>query len=199
MESGNYRGDIKAMSERKRLISTAIAVSLVGIVTGLFLGGDLLPSRPAALQQYDERTTATETKQAAVHAHDGISQHEHTVTTVVTTTETTPHGWFHDFAATMVPGMTPTTTASTTPKRAPNEVWVINREFLPQTITVPVGTTVTWTNKDDEEHTVTFEAGLLNRRLVARGTFFSHTFTENGTFTYYCDPHPEMVGKVIVE
>ena len=169
----------------------------MGIVTGLFLGGSLLPSQ-AANQLYDERVT-TDTKIAMRgHSHDDLSPHEHKITTVVTTTETTPHGYFHDLAATMAPGMTPTATTSTSPKLGPNEVWAIRREFLLPTITVTVGTTITWTNKDDEEHTVTFDNGLLNRGLAARDASFNHTFTERGTFTYHCDPHPEMKGTVIV-
>lgn len=186
-----------AMSERKRLIFTVIAVSLVGIVTGLFLMGDLLPSQ-AAYQLYDERVTTNTKVTIRGHSHDDLLPHEHKVTTVITTTETTPHGYFHDFATAMASGMPPTAMAAT-PELAPNEVWVIRREFLPQTITVTVGTTITWTNKDDEEHTVTFDDGLLNRRLETRGSSFSHNFTERGTFTYNCDPHPEMTGKVIVE
>ena len=186
------------VGEKRRLIYSTIAVSLVGIVTGLFLGGGLLPSQ-ASSQMYDEGTTTSKTELTIVHAHDGISPHEHPLITVVTITETTPHGYFHDFAAAMAPGMTPTATAVTFSTLAPNEVWVINREFLPRTITVPVGTTITWTNKDIEEHTVTFKNGLLNMRLVTSTSFFSHTFTEPGTFEYYCDPHPEMVGKVIVK
>ncbi|MDO8716220.1 MAG: plastocyanin/azurin family copper-binding protein [Dehalococcoidales bacterium] len=186
------------MGEKRRLIYSTIAVSLVGIVTGIFLGGGLLPSQ-AAQQQYDEKTITGKTELSIVHAHDDISQHAHPLITVVTITETTPHGTFHDFAAAMAPSMTSTAMAPTSSTLAPNEVWVINREFLPRTITVPVGTKVTWTNKDTEEHTVTFKNGLLNMRLTNRDAFFSYTFTEPGTFEYYCDPHPEMIGSVIVK
>ncbi len=186
------------MSEKRRLICTAIAVILLGIVTGLFLGGGLLPPQSAS-QMYDEKTTTSRTVLSIIHAHEDISRHEHKLITVVTITETTPHGTFHDFAATMaVPGTTPTS-ATSTPARGANEVWIITREFQPQTMTVPVGTTVTWKNRDHEEHTVTSDDGIFNMRLTAHDATTNYTFTVPGTFSYNCDPHPNMTGKVIVK
>lgn len=184
------------MGEKKRLIFTAITTAVAGIVTGLFLGGGLLPSPSEGLQQYDERGTRSTTVKSIGHSHDGIPLHEHTITTAVTTTETTLHGFFHGFSAAMVSNTTQAVVL--TPARAANEVWISNREFQPQIITVPVGTVVTWNNRDPEEHTVTFEDGFLNMRLVVRGSTINYTFTVPGTFAYYCDPHKEMTGKVIV-
>ena len=184
------------MSEKKRLILTIIAVIILGIVTGLFLGGGLLPSQ-AADQLYEERRTQSTTAKSAGHSHDDIPLHEHKTTTVVTITETTPHGFIHDFAAVMVSG-TPQTVAPAS-ARAANDIWVNNKEFLPQTTTVSVGTVVTWTNKNPEEHTVTSEDGSFNLRLAARGSTINYTFTVPGTFEYYCEPHREMTGKIIVK
>ncbi len=79
--------------------------------------------------------------------------------------------------------------------------------FLPATITVPVGTTVTWTTNDVlDAHTVTSDSGLFDGSILVRdkdsppmsGYTFSYTFTERGTFSYHCSDHPWMVGKVIV-
>ena len=73
------------------------------------------------------------------------------------------------------------------------------------TITVPVGTTVIWSNKDHEEHTITSDTGLFDGRLSDHHVSgpmllpFSYTFTERGTFNYHCVYHPEEVGTVIVE
>ncbi len=186
------------MSESKRLIFTVIAVSLLAILTGLFLGGALIPSPQDGLQQYDKGVIITERQSFVVHAHDNLSSHEHKITTTLTITETTPHGYLHDFATTVASGMTIAQTVSTVAQGA-NEVWINNNEVLPQSITVPVGTTVTWTNKDNSEHTVTFDNGLINMRLISRGAFFNYTFTEVGTFTFYCEPHPGMRGRVIVK
>jgi len=185
-----------AISDRKG-IRTAMAFSLVGIVTGLVLTSDLLPSQ-AAHREYDESMTTSKTVLTIMHTHDEISQHEHIMTTVVTITETTPHGSFHDFALTVSPAATPMQTEST-PARGANEIWVVIREFRPSSITVPVGATVTWTNKhgEGEMHTVKSSDGLFDGTILSGGSF-SYTFTERGTFSYYCEPHPEMGGTVIV-
>lgn len=190
---------ITRISERKRLIFSVIAVSLVGIATGLFLGGDLLPSQ-AAYQMYDERVTTTTTDRRVVHGHDGLGAHEHIVTTGVTTTETTPHGYFHDFAATMTQGITPTPTSSTSTQGA-DEVWLVGTNFIPWTITVPVGTKITWINKSTQAHTITSDSGLFDESLRFNGNSFSYTFTSRGVFSYHCTPHTVggMIGKVIVE
>jgi plastocyanin len=80
-----------------------------------------------------------------------------------------------------------------------------NDAFTPQIIQVTLGTTVTWTNQDDEPHNVTFspvvptatnnwESGLLYS-----GQSYSYTFTSRGTFQYRCQEHPyDMLGTVIV-
>jgi plastocyanin len=68
--------------------------------------------------------------------------------------------------------------------------------FSPKTIAVPVGTTVTWTNKDGTEHNVT-GAGLKSASFGADGTY-SYTFAKAGTFMYACSLHPQMKGTVTV-
>ena len=71
--------------------------------------------------------------------------------------------------------------------------------FSPQTITVPVGTAVTWTNKDSAPHTVTFSDGGASSGRLAQGDTFTRTFDKPGTFTYACSIHPSMTGTVVVE
>ena len=183
------------MSERMRLFLTAIVVSLVGMLTGLFLAGGLLPSQ-AAQQQYEERTTTSSVVRIVVHAHDDITQHEHVITTTVITTETTPHGWFHDFAAGM--GAATPAQAAETEKQPDNEIWIWGREFRPNSLTVPVGTKVTWVNKEDEEHSVTADNKLFDGGLTGYGTF-SYTFTEPGTYPYHCEPHSTMTATIMVK
>ena len=186
------------MGENKRLIFSIIAIVLVGILTGLFVGGGLLPSQ-AATQQYDEKTATSRTELSIVHAHDGVSQHAHPLITVVTVTETTPHGTFHDFAAAMTPGTN--TTADSKSARGPNEVWLVGNNFVPWTITIPVGTKVTWVNKTTSGHTVTSDTDLFSQILGFNSDSFSYTFTGKGVFLYHCTPHVAggMIGKVIVE
>jgi plastocyanin len=100
-------------------------------------------------------------------------------------------------AATMVPG------ASTLLGAAGSKA------FSPNPINVKVGGTVTWTNKDNQAHTVVsgtgsadpkkgtvFDSGLTT--LIQPGKSFSHTFTTAGTIPYFCEIHPAMVGTITV-
>jgi plastocyanin len=71
--------------------------------------------------------------------------------------------------------------------------------FLPQRITVKPGTTVTWTNDDDDSHTVASSAKLFKSKALDTGDKFSFTFTTPGTYAYICSVHPYMTGTVVVE
>ena len=78
---------------------------------------------------------------------------------------------------------------------------VFNR-FVPETITVPVGTTVVCTNEDydsGEWHDVISEDGSIYSDVFGPGQSFAVTFVTPGVFNYYCDLHHGMVGTVIVE
>ena len=79
-----------------------------------------------------------------------------------------------------------------------NEVKIDNFCFAPQTLTVPVGTKVTWINKDDIPHTVTSDDKLFMSRALDTDDRFSFTFTVPGTNNYYCSMHSKMTGKIIV-
>ncbi len=67
-----------------------------------------------------------------------------------------------------------------------------------QPLTVPVGTTVVWTNQDDVPHTVTATNGAFASRQLSKGATFKFTFAKEGTFDYSCTVHPNMKGQVIV-
>jgi quinohemoprotein ethanol dehydrogenase len=87
---------------------------------------------------------------------------------------------------------------SGTPVQA-NAVTIRAFEFQPQRVTVPVGTTVTWTNSDGEPHTATEQTGRWDTGLLREGESGSITLSTAGTYTYYCAPHPWMVGQIIVQ
>ncbi len=71
--------------------------------------------------------------------------------------------------------------------------------FDPLTLTVAVGTTVTWTNNDNVPHNVTADDGSFKSGSIAAGDTFAYTFTVAGTYTYKCTIHqPDMVGTIIV-
>jgi plastocyanin len=79
------------------------------------------------------------------------------------------------------------------------EVKIDNFSFGPQMLTVPVGTTVTWTNRDDIPHTVVSTDGVFKSKVRDTDEKFSYTFTKAGTYEYFCSVHPKMTGKIIVQ
>jgi plastocyanin len=78
------------------------------------------------------------------------------------------------------------------------EVTIDNFSFRPQTITVVVGTTVTWTNRDDIPHTVVSDDGVFKSKARDTDEKFSYTFDKAGTYPYHCSLHPKMTGQVEV-
>jgi plastocyanin len=70
--------------------------------------------------------------------------------------------------------------------------------FQPTTVTVPVGTTITWTNHDPVAHTVTDVNQAWDSGLFEENGTYSMTFDTPGTYTYYCIPHPIMTGTIEV-
>jgi plastocyanin len=93
----------------------------------------------------------------------------------------------------------PSVTASDQPSEAAAEVKIDNFVFGPQTITVPVGSTVTWTNKDDIPHTTVSTDGVFKSKVMDTDEKFSFKFTKAGTYSYFCSVHPKMTGKVVVQ
>jgi plastocyanin len=86
-------------------------------------------------------------------------------------------------------------------KTSTAEVKIDNFSFGPQSLTVPVGTTVVWTNRDDIPHTVvsTDGAKTFKSKVLDTDEKFSVTFSKVGTYPYFCSVHPKMTGKVIVQ
>jgi plastocyanin len=78
------------------------------------------------------------------------------------------------------------------------EVEIEDFTYVPGTITIKVGTTVTWTNKDNVGHTATSEDGVFNSGMLGKNSSYSYTFTTPGTFGYFCEPHPYMVATIVV-
>ena len=93
----------------------------------------------------------------------------------------------------------PSVTAADQPAAANTEVKIDNFSFGPQTVTVPVGATVTWTNRDDIPHTVVSTDGAFKSKVRDTDETFSFTFTKAGTYPYFCSVHPKMTGKVVVQ
>lgn len=71
--------------------------------------------------------------------------------------------------------------------------------FAPQQLEIPAGTTVTWTNQDATPHTATADDGSFDSGRIDAVGDFSFTFTEPGTYGYYCAFHPGMTGTIIAQ
>jgi plastocyanin len=85
-----------------------------------------------------------------------------------------------------------------TPAPGP-QITIENFAFNPATLTVPVGTTVTWISRDDEPHTVTSSDGVFASPGLDADEAFSYTFSTPGTYNYHCKLHPHMTGTIIVK
>src|SRR5881397_3691714 len=71
--------------------------------------------------------------------------------------------------------------------------------FSPSNLTVKVGKTVTWVNKDTVTHTVTSDgSSMFDSGFMPTGATFQFTFTTAGTYPYYCTVHPFMKGAIVV-
>ena len=77
-------------------------------------------------------------------------------------------------------------------------VMIDNFTFEPAQLTVKVGTTVVWKNRDDIPHTVV-SAGKFRSKTMDTDDSYSFTFTAAGDYKYFCSLHPHMTGMVKVE
>ena len=73
--------------------------------------------------------------------------------------------------------------------------------YIPETVTVPAGSSVAWTNQDNAPHTSTGigdAVSALDSGAIVFGQTFTQTFDTPGTYPYYCVYHPNMLGTVVV-
>jgi plastocyanin len=104
--------------------------------------------------------------------------------------------------ATAAGAMTHAASAPTSTNKAakPAMVPIQKNAFTPPDLTVMVGQIVTWTNEDDVPHTVTTSSApvTFDSGTFTKGKSFTYTFTQPGTYNYYCAVHPDMTGVVTV-
>jgi plastocyanin len=141
--------------------------------------------------------------------HDDVAGYQGTIVVVESAPATTPPP---TTPAPTVPGPTvpgptvpgPTSPGPTAPPPtnppppAPASVRIVGRSFSPSSITVTAGSTVTWRNDDKDRHTVTHTGGAFDSGTFSTGGTYVRTFTTAGTFSYFCDLHTDMVGRVVV-
>jgi plastocyanin len=113
--------------------------------------------------------------------------------------------WFLELTATvalalaLMPGSTPLLAVSGGDKAAAGaSVKIDNFSFGPTEVSIPAGTTVTWTNNDDVPHVVASDDKLFKSKPLDTDDHFSFTFSKPGTYMYYCSIHPKMTAKVVV-
>lgn len=103
-------------------------------------------------------------------------------------------------AAILFAGIGKLVTRAVNASAPPVEVKIDNFTFAPPTLTVAVGTTVKWVNRDDIPHTVVSEdKSTFKSKALDTDDSFSYTFTKPGTYSYFCSIHPKMVAKVVVQ
>ncbi|MEV6169563.1 cupredoxin family copper-binding protein [Streptomyces sp. NPDC051954] len=72
--------------------------------------------------------------------------------------------------------------------------------FSPANLTVPAGSTVTWTNQDTAPHDVKTTSGpvSIHSPMLDKGESWSFTFGTAGAYGYYCTVHPDMTAGITV-
>lgn len=109
------------------------------------------------------------------------------------------------------PSSTPTTPGTNPMSPAAEQVSIMEYAYSPQTVSIKVGTSVTWTNNGTLAHTATADGGAFNSGQIATATgggaygggtapgSYTATFTAAGTYTYHCANHPaQMSGTITV-
>ena len=78
-------------------------------------------------------------------------------------------------------------------------VHIKNFAFVPPTLTVAAGTSVTFVNDDEEPHTATAVDKSFDSEALDTNESWKHTFAKPGAYAYFCQMHPMMRGKLIVK
>jgi plastocyanin len=78
-------------------------------------------------------------------------------------------------------------------------VVIRNFTFEPAEVHISPGERITWINCDSDQHTSTADQGQWSSPLLASAQVFTASFPTPGEFPYHCEPHPFMLGRVVVE
>lgn len=82
------------------------------------------------------------------------------------------------------------------------DVSVVNNNFVPGTVTINTGDSVTWTwaaSTGNILHNTRSDSGLWDSGFHSQPFTFTQQFPNTGTFPYHCDVHPGMNGSVVVQ
>jgi plastocyanin len=82
---------------------------------------------------------------------------------------------------------------------ATTAVHIKDDAFMPGTLTIVAGATVTFANDDDDAHTVTATDGTFDSKGLDTNQTWRHTFSKPGVYRYFCELHPFMKGTIVVK
>jgi plastocyanin len=100
------------------------------------------------------------------------------------------------------PGGSPAASPAASPEATPGgaiSIDIVNFAFEPPSLTVPVGSTVTWVNVSATIHNTVAEDESWQSEILDPGESFSFQMTEPGTYAYLCTIHPNMKAELTVE
>jgi len=78
-----------------------------------------------------------------------------------------------------------------------NEVWLLYKRFNPNLIDIKRGTTLTFINKDNANHSITESGGAFKSGKIKTGDQFTQTFNDSATYGIYCSYHPDNLSEQI--
>ena len=96
-------------------------------------------------------------------------------------------------------GLLASCSAVAAPPSAPQVgVTIENYHFVPATLKIAAGTSIIWTNKDDDAHTVMDTSGAFRSAALDEGQSYTYTFAKPGTYRIACSMHPQMMETIVV-
>jgi len=97
-------------------------------------------------------------------------------------------------------GLLAACSASAAPSAAAQvEVTIENYHFVPATLKIAAGTSIVWTNKDDDAHTVMDASGAFRSDALDEGQSYTYTFAKPGRYRIACSMHPQMMETIVVQ
>ena len=79
-----------------------------------------------------------------------------------------------------------------------DKVIIQNSAFIPGTLNVSVGTTVTWVNHNPDPQDIVSDTKIFDSRTLLNGQSYNYTFNETGSYHYHSTIHPDMKGTIVV-
>ena len=89
--------------------------------------------------------------------------------------------------------------SATAAKESTKKIAIENIQFNPTDVTIKLGETLEWENKDIVPHTVTADDGSFDSKTIDPGKTWSYKPKKKGTFSYKCNFHPNMLAKFSVK